>query len=90
MKKYDFTLGMNKAILTALCVFAVVGSALAMNSTRFGSTVYCGTVQNADANTIDCPKLTDRTYNPSPTGVRWCTSDPNGTCSTRANPIVSI
>jgi hypothetical protein len=78
----------NKAILTALGVFIIVGSALATNSTDFGTTVYCGVVQGADANTPDCPKLTNRSYTASASGTRWCTTDPIGTCSTRANVIV--
>jgi hypothetical protein len=80
----------TKMLLTAFGVFALVGSALALNSTRFATTVYCGTVQNADANTTDCPRLSDRSFNASPTGNRWCTSDANGTCSTRANVIVQL
>jgi hypothetical protein len=74
--------------LTAFGVFAVVGSALALNSTSFGSTVYCGIIQDADANTADCPAISNRSYTASTTGNRWCTTDVDGTCSTRANITV--
>jgi hypothetical protein len=75
-------------LLTAAGVLAVVTTTLAFNSDSFGCTAYCGTVQNAIANTTACPLLVNRSYEQSAVGNRWCTTDPDGTCSTRANVVV--
>jgi hypothetical protein len=80
----------KKMPLIALGVISVVCTALGVTTKSFGGIVYCGTVQDAEANSAVCPALQNRCYAASPTGNRWCTSDPNGICGTRANVFVCL